>query len=88
MRKLRHGDDLGIAVDARHERVLHRRADTAGGGEEPIAVEHLVAEEDDEVCEPRLTDLSDDVFVEVLGQVDAADLAPRVPAIGVTVIVR
>ena len=74
VRELRHGDDLGVAVDSRYEGVLHRRADTAGGGEEPIAVERLAAEEDDEVREPRLTDLSDDVVLEVLGQVDTADL--------------
>ena len=59
VRQLRDRDDLGEAVDALHERVLHRLADAAGEREELVGLEDLVAEEHDEVLEPGAADLGD-----------------------------
>ena len=75
MRQLRDGDDLRVAVDAAHERVLHRLADALGKGEELVGPEVLVAEEHDEVVEPRAWRIAAMVVVgKVTGEVDAADL--------------
>ena len=42
-----------------HERVLHRLADAAREREERVGLERLVAEEHDEVLQPRPADLGD-----------------------------
>ena len=70
--QLRDRDDLGEAVDALHERVLDRLADAAGEREELVGPEDLVAEEHDEVLEPRPADLGDRLVDEVGREVDAA----------------
>ena len=51
----------------------HRLADATREGEELVGVELLVAEEDDEVLEPRAPDLGDDRVVEVGREVDPGD---------------
>ena len=74
VRELRDRDDLGEAVDALHERVLHRFADATGEGEELLGLEELVAEEHDEVLEPGPADLGHRLVGEVGREVDAGDL--------------
>ena len=71
--QLGHGDDVGVAVDAGHERVAGDLADGAGEGEELVRRQRLVAEEHDAVLEPGCADLRDG-RVEVAGEVDAGDL--------------
>ena len=58
----------------RHERVLDRLADAPGEREERRRAELLVAEEHDEVLEPRPADLGHRLVGEVGREVDAADL--------------
>ena len=74
VRELRDRDDLGVAVEALDERVLHRLADAVREGEELVGPEDLVAEEDDEVVQPRASDLGDDRVVELGREVDPGDL--------------
>ena len=52
----------------------HRLADAAREGEELVGPEDLVAEEDDEVVQPRVSDLGNDRVVEIGREVDAGDL--------------
>ena len=66
VRQLRHRDDLRVAVDALHERVLApARRCGAANARNASGIEVLVAEEDDEVLEPDATDLGDGGVVEV-----------------------
>ncbi len=74
VRQLAHGDDLGEALDALDERILDGLADAAREREEAFRRELLVAEEHDEVLEPRGADRGDDVVVELRREVDARDL--------------
>lgn len=66
-----HSDDLGIPVETLDERVLDRRADRPGERQEAVVVEMaLVADEHDQVVEPGPSDLSDDLVVEVAGEIE------------------
>src|SRR5262249_37925051 len=73
-RKLADRDDLGESVDAAYERILHGLSDSTRERQELLEREVLVAKEDHEILEPRLTNRADGLIVERCGEVDPADL--------------
>src|SRR5438874_592816 len=70
--ELLHFDDLREPGNALHERILDRPADALRKGHVLRGRERLVAEEDDEVLEPRRADLAH-LPVAELAQINAAD---------------
>ena len=68
-----HGDDLGVVGGRLDEGHRAERAEAAAERDLLVGREALAAEEQHLVVEDRAADLGDDVVVEVVGQVDAAD---------------
>src|ERR1700704_6379560 len=72
--ELLHLDHLGKAVDALHERILHRRAHAAREGHELRRRERLVVKKNDQMLEEDAPDLRDRFFAVLFCEIDAADL--------------
>src|SRR5262249_7539626 len=75
--ELHHRNDLRMLLESLHERILDDLAEASREREEPLGRERLIAEEKHEVLEPRASKQSHGLVVEVLGQVEAADLGPE-----------